>query len=65
VLESDHLWQMISKEALDSAYSIHPKSTKMYQDLKEKYWWFGLKRDVATHVTLCDVCHRVKPSIKG
>jgi hypothetical protein len=32
----------------------------MYQDLKEKYWWYGLKRDVATHVTLCDVCQRVK-----
>ena len=32
----------------------------MYQDLKEKYWWYGLKRDVATHVALCDVCQRVK-----
>jgi IS30 family transposase len=32
----------------------------MYQDVKEKYWWYGLKRDVATHVALCDVCQRVK-----
>jgi hypothetical protein len=32
----------------------------MYQDLNEKYWWYGLKRDVATHVALCDVCQRVK-----
>jgi hypothetical protein len=32
----------------------------VYQDLKEKYWWYGLKRDVATHVALCDVCKRVK-----
>jgi hypothetical protein len=32
----------------------------MYQELKEKYWWYGLKRDVATHVALCDVCQRVK-----
>jgi hypothetical protein len=32
----------------------------MYQDLKEKYWWYGLKRDVASHVALCDVCQRVK-----
>jgi hypothetical protein len=32
----------------------------MYQDLKEKYWWYGLKRDVATRVALCDVCQRVK-----
>jgi hypothetical protein len=32
----------------------------MYQDLNEKYWWYGLKRDVATRVALCDVCQRVK-----
>jgi hypothetical protein len=41
-------------------YSIHPGSTKMYQDLKQKYWWYGLKRDVAAHVAMCDVCQRVK-----
>jgi hypothetical protein len=51
---------MILKEAYDSSYSIHPRSTKMYQDLNGKYWWFGLKRDVAAHVALCDVCQRVK-----
>ena len=44
----------------DSPYSIHPGSTKMYQDLKERYWWYGLKRDVAAHVALCDLCQRVK-----
>jgi hypothetical protein len=48
------------REAHDSAYSIHPGSTKMYHDLKENYWWYGFKRDVATHVALCDVCQRVK-----
>jgi hypothetical protein len=32
----------------------------MYQDLKLKYWWYGLKRDVATHVAMCEVCQRVK-----
>jgi hypothetical protein len=41
-------------------YSIRPGSTKMYQDLKQKYWWYGLKRDVASHVAVCDVCQRVK-----
>jgi hypothetical protein len=48
------------REAHDSTYSIHPGSTKMYQDLKEKYWWYGLKIDVASYVALCDVCQRVK-----
>jgi hypothetical protein len=32
----------------------------MYQDLKQRYWWYGMKRDVAAHVALCDTCHRVK-----
>jgi hypothetical protein len=39
---------------------FHPSSTKMYQDLKWKYWWYGLKRDVDAHVAMCDVCQRVK-----
>jgi hypothetical protein len=60
VPEIEHLRQLILREAHDSAYSIHSGSTKMYQDLNEKYWWYGLKRDVATYVTLCDVCQRVK-----
>jgi hypothetical protein len=60
VPEIEHLCQIILREAHDSTYSIHPGSTKMYQDLKEKYWWYGLKRDVATYVALCDVCQQVK-----
>jgi hypothetical protein len=52
----DHLHEKILQEAHDSTYSIHPGSTKMYQDLKERYWWHGIKRDVAAHVALCDVC---------
>jgi Fic family protein len=56
VPEIEHICQHFLREAHDSAYSIHPGSTKMYQDLKEKYWWYGLKRDVATYVALCDVC---------
>jgi hypothetical protein len=54
------LREAILKEAHDSAYSIHHGSTKMYQDLKQRYWWYGMKKDVAAHVALCDVCQRVK-----
>ena len=32
----------------------------MYLDLKEKYWWYGLKKDVAEYVAICDTCQRVK-----
>jgi hypothetical protein len=50
----------ILREAHDSAYSIHPGSTKMYKDLKTHYWWYGMKRDIAEYVSLCDTCQRVK-----
>ncbi|WVZ48657.1 LOW QUALITY PROTEIN: hypothetical protein U9M48_000078 [Paspalum notatum var. saurae] len=51
---------LILKEAHETAYSIHPGSEKMYQDLKQKFWWYGMKREVAAYVALCDVCQRVK-----
>jgi hypothetical protein len=47
-------------EAHESAYSIHPRGNKMYHDLEATYWWYGMKRDVAEYVTLCDTCQRVK-----
>ena len=56
----DDLREKILQEAHGSPYSIHPGRTKMYQDLKERYWWYGMNRDVASHVALCDVCQRVK-----
>jgi hypothetical protein len=60
VLDIDSLRETILKETHDFDYPIHPGSTKMYQDLKQKYWWYGLKRDVAAHGAMCDVCQRVK-----
>jgi hypothetical protein len=60
VPDMESLRESILKEAHDSDHSIHPGSTKMYQDLKRKYWWYGLKRDVVAHVAMCDVCQRVK-----
>ena len=55
-----HIRDLILREAHDSVYSIHPGSTKMYQDLKTRYWWHGMKRDVAEYVALCHTCQRVK-----
>jgi hypothetical protein len=56
VPEDKAIREVILREAHESAYSIHPGSTKMYMDLKEKYWWYGFKRDVAEYVALCDTC---------
>jgi hypothetical protein len=43
-------------EAHESTYSIHLGGNKMYRDLKVTYWWYGMKRDVAKYVALCDTC---------
>jgi hypothetical protein len=32
----------------------------MYKDLKTRYWWYGMKRDVTEYVALRDSCQRVK-----
>jgi hypothetical protein len=50
----------ILHEVHESAYSIHPGGNKMYHDLNVTYWWYGMKRDVAKYVALCDTCQRVK-----
>ena len=60
VPDIESLRETILKEAHDLDYSIHPTSTKMYQNMKQKFWWYGLKRDVAAHVAMCEVCQRVK-----
>jgi hypothetical protein len=32
----------------------------MYQDLKGKFWWVSMRREIAEFVALRDVCQRVK-----
>jgi hypothetical protein len=46
----------ILHEAHESVYSIHPEWNKMYHNLNATYWWYGMKRDVAEYVALCDTC---------
>jgi hypothetical protein len=52
----------IFDEAHLSKFSIHPRSTKMYQDLRKNFWWSNMKVDIAKYVAECDTCHRVKAS---
>ena len=56
----ESLRELILKEAHDTPLSIHPGSTKMYQDLRQVYWWTRMKRQIARYVSECDVCRRVK-----
>jgi hypothetical protein len=61
VVPKDHnLRCLILDEAHNSQFSIHPGSTKMFQDLKQRFWWTRMKREIARYVAECDVCQRVK-----
>jgi hypothetical protein len=50
----------ILREAHESTYSIHVGGNRMYDDLKATYWWYGIQRDVAKYVPICDTYQRVK-----
>ncbi|TYK23828.1 reverse transcriptase [Cucumis melo var. makuwa] len=56
----------VKKELLTDAhispFTMHPRSTKMYQDLRSVYWWRNMKREVADFVSRCLVCQHVKAS---
>ncbi|GJV16938.1 putative reverse transcriptase domain-containing protein [Tanacetum coccineum] len=54
------LRSMIMHESHKSKYSIHPGSDKMYQDMKKLYWWPNMKADIATYISKCLTCAKVK-----
>ncbi|GJV22459.1 putative reverse transcriptase domain-containing protein [Tanacetum coccineum] len=41
---------LIMDEAHMSKYSVHPRADKMYYDLRDRYWWPGMKNDIAMYV---------------
>ncbi|GJV65300.1 putative reverse transcriptase domain-containing protein [Tanacetum coccineum] len=51
---------LIIYEAYKLKYSIHPGADKMYYDLRDRYWWPGMKKDIAVYVSRCLTCLKIK-----
>ena len=47
-------------ESHNTIFTMHPGGNKMYQDLKQYYWWPGMKKDIAEYVSKCLTCQQVK-----
>ena len=47
-------------EAHNTVFTMHLGGNKMYQDLKQHYWWKGMKRDVTEYLSKCLTCQQVK-----
>jgi len=44
VPDVDGVKEEIMTEAHNTKYSMHPGSTKMFQNLKGRFWWNNMKR---------------------
>jgi hypothetical protein len=60
VPKKEALKKKILDEAHTSRYSIHPGSTKMYDDLRQQFWWTRMKHEATRYVSECDTCRKVK-----
>jgi hypothetical protein len=54
------LKNQLMDEAHLSKLSMHPRSSKTYQELRPRYWWTKMKKEIAAYVARCDTCCRVK-----
>ena len=60
VPDDKELKQKLISEAHNTVFTMHPGGNKMYQDLKQFYWWKRMKRDVIEYVSKCLTCQQVK-----
>ncbi|GJY28297.1 putative reverse transcriptase domain-containing protein [Tanacetum coccineum] len=51
---------LIMDEAYKSKYLAHPGADKMYYDLRDMYWWLGIKKDIALYASKCLTCSKIK-----
>jgi hypothetical protein len=54
----------ILREAHHTPYMVHLGETKMYQDMRQSFWWKRMKVDIAKYVASCAICPKVKAEHK-
>ncbi|GKF74138.1 putative reverse transcriptase domain-containing protein, partial [Tanacetum coccineum] len=55
-----NLRTLIRNEVHTTKYYVHPGADKMYYDLRDLYWWLGMKKDISMYVSKCLTCSKVK-----
>ncbi|GKE53813.1 putative reverse transcriptase domain-containing protein, partial [Tanacetum coccineum] len=54
---------LIMDDAHKSKYLVHPGADRMYYDLRDRYWWPGMKKDITLYVSKCLTCLKIKAEI--
>ena len=54
------LRKKILYESHNTVFTMHPRGNKMYRDMKQYYWWQGMKNDISEYVSKCLTCQQVK-----
>ena len=54
------LKKKLMNESRNTIFTMHPRGNKMYQDLKQYYWWWGMKKDIVEYVSKCLNCQQIK-----
>ena len=55
-----NLRKKILYESHNTIFTMHPGGNKMYQDMKQYYWWRRMKKDISEYVSKCLTCQQVK-----
>ena len=50
------LRKKILYESHNTVFTMHPVGNKMYQDMKQYYWWRGMKKDIFEYMSTCLTC---------
>ena len=52
--------RQVLKEAHNTKFTMHPGGMKMHQNLKEMFWWLGMKKEISEFVSQCLPCQQVE-----